>query len=357
MILAANEGKLHYGDKTREQWIDEVEGKIKAMGATESMATIRCDQTMSTLFEVIDDPKNGKEADGPQNNLDRLVSGLMGLGLPVEASWIKYSALKWLESTLGWLPTDPTWYGEETVKLLLCAKGLRIWVFSDGQVNHSIRQITIPAARRTIPIVFTVVDGEVIMTKESLVLPVFESFAVLQDYCDNHRVNGTMPKPPIVGPHNTTLEGEVAVRYINREQWVLLGLITTTALCAVSYTFYRKRYALGRAYQTANAALRRSGRDALREPLLARMQDVAQEVDYNRDGYGVTKFFQNLKKRMLPLAASTYQEAEVSSLVTVDLGPNAAQGSDATGLANLHWNEGWQDEASDWSSLHHADGL
>jgi hypothetical protein len=357
MLIVANNGTLHYGEKSREQWIDEVRGKLTAMGVIENTATIKCDQHLSDIFEIIDDPKNGAEVDGPQNNIDRMVSGLMSLGLPIEASWMKYSSLKWLESIMGWLPTDPQWYGEETAKLLLCAKGLRVWSFQDGETNHTITQTTLPGSRRTVPLAFTVVDGEVIMTKESLTLPVFENFAVLQDYCDTHRKNGTMPKPPISGPHNTTLEREVAARYLKKEQWWLLGIVSSVALTAVAYTAYRKRYALGRVYHTANAALRRDGRDALRQPLLSQMNQVVENVDYEQNGYGITKFFRNLKKRVMPLAASTYQEADTRSLVTVDLGPNAAQGSDVVGIEELRWDDGWQRELSDWSSTHHEDSL
>ncbi|AMT92140.1 hypothetical protein [Sclerotinia sclerotiorum botybirnavirus 2] len=342
----ANKHQLHYGKKDREQWDSEVALKLAAIGGTKTSTAITCPIGWLTMFGEVD-------RHGSSNNIERLTTGLMAVGLPTAAAWMQFKATRWLLDNLGWVPLDPEWYTEDVLALLLLNAGVRCWIVQQGdRVTSPIVEYVSAATRLVLPDKGDQIDGVYNVTKGNLALPVFTGLERLKDYCDTHRRNGTMPQPPIEGPHYPGEDIDSDVGFMSVNQWVMLGLATFGGVVVAGVSWYRRKFIMNASHRVAHAFVRRYGRQAERQPLIDRNYLPLGQVDYNENGYVKTPFFTKLKKKFVKTSVVSRQVADASSLKTVDFTSTTVPGTEQLGVANDAISIGGSSAWDEWGVWH-----
>nr|WOF95583.1 ORF1 [Alternaria botybirnavirus 2] len=228
---------------SHQVWEEAIKGLINKRAPNTVSGVVTCD---SAYFNRVF-PSRGSWGNGDDDNsnhpLELLSVALLANFLPDQANWVRLSALDWLQSQVGWLPRDPTWYGIETAVLILLELDVRVWQISSPETNiYDMKETARARGNATLPIILGERDEHLIIHLNNTVLPATLSFNEVQKMCTHHRINGTHPGHPDHGPILPPNRAVNQIKYMSRTQAVLMGVgigVTIAGGAVTSYIYRR----------------------------------------------------------------------------------------------------------------------
>jgi len=307
--------------RTHAAWEQVIKTKLIAAGMVKAKQELPCDEEYFRLAMPSRSCKVEDNADCAVNNIELLAAYAHKIGCNEEAGWFRTEAVDWLQSEIGWIPRDQSWFGIETCILLAAHKGLRVWQIE--KVGEGIRNMTeysYADGNRTLPMVMS--EHEQIMYIHETTIPAraLSTMENLKSACAKHRHNGKFPTPPQEGPtipNNRDLGG---LQGMSRTQWAVMGFTVGVSVVIGVTAAYRKRTSLKGLVASARKALRRKDGRLVQRAAAAEAGRETSPLLGISDEYMGTEFNQDTEVGPIAQAYAEYQARVVESPTGVSAG-------------------------------------